>query len=184
MASEGVMGSQSIPFGIFQQSRSGFCPTNGMGDHSYMDIPRSNIRHLLHVRGMAEHQLGNESGAGQSWVNRYMNGVIRKPNPEKMAQIATYFGVSLQALLTEDLSGLSEAPASQPVSLQRQMIATTVTLVRYVQEMALEPIPEERMQDLIDRATEEVAENWPRGFSSEKDKTAAGRNVIARLRTG
>lgn len=182
MASEGFMASQLIPNGICDQSRSVFFLTNGMGDHSRMDTVRRNIRALLQQRGLTQNQMAVDSGAGQSWVNRYMNGVIQKPNQEKIAQIAAYFRVPIQDLLTADLMAIDGSAASQPVGLQRQMIASTVTLVRYVQEMALEPIPEEKVQDLIDRATEEVVENWPNGFASDKDMASAGRGVIARLR--
>ena len=75
-----------------------------MGDHSRMDTVRRNIRALLQQRGLTQNQMAVDSGAGQSWVNRYMNGVIQKPNQEKIAQIAAYFRVPIQDLLTADLA--------------------------------------------------------------------------------
>ncbi len=73
---------------------------------------------------------------------------------------------------------------SQPAGLQRTIIATTVRLIDYVDDMVLDPIPDEDRDRLIDVATAEVIERWAQGIDGEKDLAAAGRNVIARFRSG
>lgn len=73
---------------------------------------------------------------------------------------------------------------SQSAGLQRQIIATTVRLIDYVNDMVLDPIPEEDRYRLIDIATAEVMDRWASGIEGEKDLASAGRNVIARFRSG
>lgn len=73
---------------------------------------------------------------------------------------------------------------SQPAGLQRTIIATTVRLIDYVNDMVLDPIPDDDRGRLIDVATAEVMERWAQGIEGEKDLAAAGRNVIAKFRSG
>jgi hypothetical protein len=73
---------------------------------------------------------------------------------------------------------------SQSAGLQRQIIATTVRLIDYVNDMVLDPIPDEDRDRLIDIATAEVLDRWASGMNGEKDLASAGRNVIARFRSG
>ncbi len=75
------------------------------------------------------------------------------------------------------------AAASQPAGLDRQIIAATVRLIDYVDDMVLDPIPDSERSRLIDIATAEVMDNWARGLG-ESDLAAAGRSVIAKFRSG
>lgn len=79
-------------------------------------------------------------------------------------------------------TGLPEA--SHPAGLQRQIIATTVRLIDYVDDMVLDPIPEEDRDRLIDIATAVVMERWSGGIDSERDLASAGKSVIAKFRSG
>lgn len=158
------------------------------GTIGFMD---ANEARTFHMRRLVREAGGPAEWArrfgGARWQQAQISQWISETNPKGIGKRLARELEEVQGLPSGSLDRIPDGQtvaASQPVQLQRRMIAATVTLVRYVQEMALEPIPEERMQDLIDRATEEVAVNWPQGFSSEKDKTAAGRNVIARLRSG
>ncbi|WP_426806430.1 hypothetical protein, partial [Stenotrophomonas sp. SrG] len=58
---------------------------------------------------------------------------------------------------------------SQPAGLQRTIIATTVRLIAYVNDMVLDPIPDEDRERLIDGATAEVMERWAQGIEGDKD---------------
>lgn len=73
---------------------------------------------------------------------------------------------------------------SHPAGLQRQIIATTVRLIDYVDDMVLDPIPDADRDRLIDIATAEVMERWSRGMEGDRDLAAAGKSVIAKFRTG
>lgn len=80
--------------------------------------------------------------------------------------------------------GSGSQPASHPAGLQRQIIATTVRLIDYVDDMVLDPIPEGDRDRLIDIATAEVMDRWTSGIDGEKDLQSAGRSVIAKFRSG
>lgn len=75
------------------------------------------------------------------------------------------------------------ASASQPAGLQRQIIAATVRLIDYVDDLVLDPIPGSERNRLIDIATAEVMANWQNGLG-ESDLATAGRAVIAKFRSG
>lgn len=72
---------------------------------------------------------------------------------------------------------------SQSVELQRRRIADAVTLVRYVEDMAAEPLSEETRQKLPIAALSELEANWPNGIA-ESDLPTASRGVISRIRSG
>lgn len=149
-----------------------------------METARKNVSYLM--AGRSVKSVAEASGVGQSWLQRWLKpgsvGGIEKPNVKKMQMLASYFGVSFSDLMETDLTVSDSGGVSQSVSQQRQIIAATVTLVRYVQEMAVDPIPEDLTAELIDRATEEVMANWLEGFASDKEVAAAGRSVISKLR--
>jgi len=73
---------------------------------------------------------------------------------------------------------------SHPAGLQRQIIADTVRLIDYVDDMVLDPIPDDARARLIDLATAEVMAHWVGGIDGERDLARAGRSVIAKFRTG
>lgn len=72
-----------------------------------MDYTRANIEYLRGRRSIK--QVGEESLVGQSWLQRYMHpekpSGIRKANAEKLGQLARYFGVSVDELTKDELSG-------------------------------------------------------------------------------
>ena len=94
------------------ESRSGFEPTNGRAHYPGMDYTRTNIDHLRGRRSIK--QIGDESGAGQSWLQRFMNpdksSGIFKGNAEKLGQLARYFGVTVDDLTRRDLTAQVVAP--------------------------------------------------------------------------
>lgn len=78
--------------------------------------------------------------------------------------------------------GSPSTPLSQPAGLDRQIIAATVRLIDYVDDLVLDPIPDNERGRLIDIATAEIMANWARGISAE-DLATAGRSVIAKFRS-
>ena len=79
------------------------------------DFTRSNIDHLRGRRSIK--QVGEESGAGQSWLQRFMNpdrdGGIQKANVEKLGKLARYFNVSDDALRKQNLAAGHGSAAGQ-----------------------------------------------------------------------
>lgn len=132
MASEGVMDADAIPFGIVIQSRSGFSPTSGHRHHPVVDYTRTNIDHLRGRRSIK--QVGEESGAGQSWLQRFLNpdspSGIQKANAEKLGQLARYFGVSVDAITRSDLAGRTASQSqSQPARFDDATMAQAVEML-------------------------------------------------------
>lgn len=127
------MGRKLIPFRIPLQSRSGFCPTNGHRHDPFMDHTRSNIDHLRGRRSIK--QVGEESGAGQSWLQRYMNpdkpSGIQKANVEKLGQLARYFNVTVDALQKSNLAAghASASGQSQSARFDDEIMAQAVELL-------------------------------------------------------
>lgn len=70
------------------------------------DFTRSNIDHLRNRRSIK--QVGEDSGVGQSWLQRYMNpdkpSGIQKANTEKLGQLARYFNVTVDELRGSNLA--------------------------------------------------------------------------------
>lgn len=101
------------------------------------------------------------------------------------AKIQQLLGISSTWILEGELPMFLGAPnrASQPAGLDRQIIAATVRLIDYVDDLVLDPIPESERGRLIDIATAEVMEHWGQGLG-EGDLAAAGRSVIAKFRSG
>lgn len=124
MAVDGVMGTQLTPFCITPQPVSVFPLTNGIGDHPGMDNARRNIRHLMN--GRSENEIGNATGVGQTWLNRYLSGEIKKGNESKLVALARYFEVPVARLVYEDLTGTAPAPASQPAGLDAPTLLRTL----------------------------------------------------------
>lgn len=181
MASEGVMGVQTIPFGIAYQSISAFCPTNGIRDYAGMDIARQNIRHLMSLRGLSGPDLQAASGVGQSWISRWLNAGIRKTDPERLAAIAKVFGVTVADLMFTDLTTLDRLP-SQPTQLEQQILDAAVKLVQDLE--AYSPFPADpktysnRLRIAMIVAQEEGAEGILDGSKTE----TALRRFAAQLR--
>ena len=100
------------------ESRIGFVPTNGRVQHPGMDYTRGNIDHLRGRRSIK--QVGDDSGVGQSWLQRFMNpdkaSGIAKANSVKLGQLARYFGVSVDDLSGRDLTAqvATEAQSQSP----------------------------------------------------------------------
>lgn len=97
-----------------------------------MDYTRSNIEHLRGRRSIK--QVGEESGAGQSWLQRYMNpdkpSGIRKANSEKLGQLAKLFGVSVDQLTKTDLqSQVAAHGQSQAARFDDATMAQAVELL-------------------------------------------------------
>jgi len=128
MAAEGVMGPDIIPFGIAGQSHSVFCPTGGPDDNPKMDNLRANLRRLIGETPVLT--VGNQSGVGQSWLQRYLAGTIRKANLEKVQLLAAYFGVPAHRLLNDDLSGVGGQSHQSP-----RLRLDPVTLSRAYREL-------------------------------------------------
>lgn len=78
---------------------------------------------------------------------------------------------------------VSPGEPSQSVQRTRQIIANAVTLVRYIEDLAAEPLSEETREKLPLAAVAEIEANWPDGLPPA-ELPAAGRGVIARLRSG
>lgn len=155
-----------------------------MGQHPVMDIVRTNIRHLLAGRSILE--VGEGSGVGQTWLQRFMNpdkpSGIRKANPEKMAQLARYFGVTLAELMLQDLTAEHRPTPSQPVGREREIVAAAVKLVQHMQDFAVEPFPPERYADLLYVAMQVAREEGSEGILSGEGIVSAAKHFARLLR--
>ena len=63
----------------------------------------SNLRSLRHRQGISQQELGNKLGIKGSRIRDYELG-LAEPKIELLIKIAQYFGVTLDAILTSDLS--------------------------------------------------------------------------------
>lgn len=167
------------------ESPTAFCPTNGMRDHPYMhpdDLPRRNLRHLIATNNTTATDAGNASGAGQSWVSRYLNEAISKPNATKMGQLAAHFGVPVSDLMWKDLSATGDTPASQPVGSEHAIVAAAVKLTREIESVWPEPMPAETYADRLFIAMKVVREEGAEGVLDESKLLGAIRRFSAELR--
>ncbi len=146
------------------------------------DLPRRNLRHLISLHRTTAAEVAVASGAGQSWVSRYMAGKISKPNPEKMGQLARHFGVSTSDLMWIDLSGIDEPVASQSVGSEREIVAAAVKLVSEMEAMAPEPLPKETYADRLYVAMKVVQEEGAAGIMDDSNVIVALRRFAAELR--
>lgn len=145
MASDGFMGTMMHPYRDICQSLDAFLLPGGICHDPHMDeqdYTRANIRHLLDLRGLKISNLAIESGAGQSWVSRYMSGKFER-NIAKIELIAKYLGVPAHRLMYEDLAGTSPSAASQSVGTEQEIVAAAVKLERELAAMSPTPLPPE-----------------------------------------
>lgn len=149
IAVDGFIGRDPIYFGIDPQSRTAFPPTNGIRDDEVMDTLRSNLRHLMAERHESENIVGMRSGAGQTWLHRFLKAGIQKPNSAKVELLAKYFGVSPAELQHEDLTVRPGSDVSHVTGLEPQIVAAAVKLVQYIQDVAVEPLPQEQYAHLL-----------------------------------
>lgn len=180
MALDGVMGDIIIPNGICSQYSSAYDPTNGIGEYAYMDIVRSNIKYLMHRDGLNENELADRSGAGQTWIHRYMKGTIQKANPEKMALIAKVFGYSAADLMWTDLTNGSAA--SQPVGTEQRTLDAAVKLVELFEAMSPTPPPKALYSGRLFIALQVVQEAGAEGILDGTMLVEATKSLAARLR--
>ena len=93
-----------------------------------MDALRENIRTLMGDR--SEKVVGDESGVGQTWLNRVLNPSradgIRSPGIAKLRLLATYFGVSVERLTVEAGEATTQ---SQPARLDDDIMSRAVELL-------------------------------------------------------
>ena len=59
-----------------------------------------NIKALCDKRGISIARLERESGLGNATVRGWINGI---PKADTVGKVARYFGVSIEALMNEDL---------------------------------------------------------------------------------
>lgn len=136
------------------------------------------------IRGQSElaRAIGQSPQTVKNWETRATG--VSATGASKAQQS---LGISATWILEGALPMFVGSPApspSQSAGLQRQIIATTVRLIDYVNDMVLDPIPDEERGRLIDIATAEVMDRWASGIEGERDLASAGRNVIARFRSG
>jgi hypothetical protein len=181
MASAGFIDGQPIPFRIAVQSPIGFEPTNGIRDYAGMDYVRSNITFLRGRRSIKE--IGEASGAGQSWLQRFMKpdqpSGIQKPNAEKLALVAKELGVSFSALMTQDLTRAGGAP-SQSAGQDRATMRAAARLIERAREMIIGDVDEDA---LIDNALEAAIEIGPERILSGDGLFDGVRLVAARIKS-
>ncbi len=182
MASEGFMGAEVIPFGITTQSLSEYVPTNGISHHAYMDIARRNIAHLMELRQVSTNQVGVESGVDQPWLHKYLKGTIRKANPEKIALLERYFGLSPGSILYRDLTQPDSLPPSQPTQLERQIMAAAVKLLQEMEEYSPVTPDPSTYADRLAIAAKVVRQDGVEGILDESTLDVALRHYAAELR--
>ncbi|WP_155761114.1 helix-turn-helix domain-containing protein [Stenotrophomonas maltophilia] len=185
MAVEGSMGMDCMPFGIRLQCRTAFYPTNGMQDHSGMhkeDLLRSNIRYLIEDRKLTEAEVGERSGVRQSWLNRYMRRLIVKASSAKISQLADFFGIPAGDLVWKDLTSPETKDASQPVGSEQEIVEAAVRLVRELEAMSPEPLPQETYGERLYIAMKVIRDEGAAGILDETALMPALRRFAAELR--
>lgn len=92
-----------------------------MRDRQCMDALRAKILELMD--GRTEKQVGEESGVGQTWINRVMNPSrkdgIKNPGLDKLGHLAKYLKVPLVELV-------AAAQASQPARLDAEILQSSL----------------------------------------------------------
>lgn len=105
------------------------------------------------MAGRSVKAVGEGSGVGQTWLQRWLNpdapSGIKKSNPEKLRELADYFGVDVERLMWADLSAPSESTMSQPVGQQRDMLRLAVRVVAIIKEAKMAEVSEENYADLL-----------------------------------
>lgn len=148
-----------------------------------MDLLRDNIRHLMGRRSVK--QVGDESGVGQPWLQRFLNpdrvDGIKRVNADKVGQLATYLEVSASELMFQDLTKVAREP-SQPAGLEREILAAAVRLTDYLGEISITPLPRETYADRLFTAMQVVREEGAPGILDGSGLVAASRVLAARLR--
>ncbi len=156
-----------------------------MRDHPHMhseDLPRRNLRYLIESHRTTAADAAVASGAGQSWVSRYMSGKISKPNPEKLGQLAAHFGVSASDLMWKDLSGGAAKPQSQPVGSERAIVEAAVKLVRELEAIAPEHSSPDTYAERLYVAMRVVRDEGAEGVLDNSNVIVALRRFSAELR--
>lgn len=146
------------------------------------DILRANIRHLLREHSLTEAEAADRAGINQSWLNRFMRQDIKKANPEKIALLARVFGVSASDLSYSDLAKIEGQPASQPVGSERAIVAAAVKLVRELEAMSLEPLPQETYADRLFVAMKVIRDEGADGILDDAGMVPVLRRFAAELR--
>lgn len=146
------------------------------------DLPRRNLRHLIANSLASAADAAIASGAGQSWVSRYLAGKISKPNPEKLALLAAHFGVSVSDLMWKDLSMTGPQSASQPVGTEQAIVAAAVKLVSELEAMSPEPLPRETYAERLYIAMQVVRDEGVSGVLDDSNVIVALRRFAAELR--
>lgn len=149
-----------------------------------MDTLRENIAYLMTQRGENENVVGMGSGAGQTWLHRFMKHRIRKPNSDKVALLARYFGVSAAELQHVNLAERGGSSSSQLAGLEPQIVAAAVKLVQYIQDVAVEPLPQEQYAHLLYVAMKVARDEGAGGILDGTNLIDASRRFAAQLRTG
>ena len=134
------------------------------------------------IRGQSE--LARAIGQSPQTVNNWES---RGVSSRGATLCQTRLGISSTWILHAEpplfVVGRDPSTQSHAVERQRRIIAAAVTLVRYVEDMAAEPLSDETRQRLPLAALAELEANWPEGIA-DADLPLAGRGVIARLRSG
>ncbi len=146
------------------------------------DLLRANIRHLLKAHSLTEAEAADRAGINQSWLNRFMRQDIKKANPEKIALLARVFGVSASDLSYSDLAAIEQEPASQPVGSERAIVAAAVRLVRELEAMSTEPLPQETYADRLFVAMKVIREEGADGILDDTGMMPVLRRFAAELR--
>lgn len=146
------------------------------------DPLRNNIRHLLRQKSLTEAEAADRAGINQSWLNRFMRQDIKKANPEKIALLAKVFGVSVGDLSYSDLAAVDGQPASQPVGSERAIVAAAVKLVRELEAMSTEPMPQETYADRLFVAMKVIRDEGAEGVLDDAGMMPVLRRFAAELR--
>ncbi|WP_271678870.1 hypothetical protein [Thermomonas mangrovi] len=128
-----------------------------------MDYTRANIDHLRGRRSVK--QVGEESGVGQSWLQRYMNpdkaSGIQKANAEKVRKLAKYFSETVDRLTGVDLSAHAGTGQSQPVTLAPDMLSTAVRIAQLARDASIDPMDDETFVQVLSEAIQWVGSRKP-----------------------
>ncbi|WP_202911067.1 helix-turn-helix domain-containing protein [Stenotrophomonas maltophilia] len=146
------------------------------------DLLRSNIRYLIEDRQLTEAEVGERSGVRQSWLNRYMRRMIVKASSAKIAQLADFFGIPAGDLVWRDLTSTDSKDASQPVGSERAIVEAAVRLVRELEAMSPEPLPQETYGERLYIAMKVIRDEGAAGILDETALMPALRRFAAELR--
>lgn len=140
----------------------------------------SNIKLLAERRGLKQAQLGKAAGVDQSTVSRILKTETSNPGYQTVQRLAEFFGVGMDDLVNRDL--MEDDSPSQPVGSEQEIVEAAVRLVRELEAMSPEPLPQETYGERLYIAMKVIRDEGAAGILDETALMPALRRFAAELR--